>query len=110
MEEIAKYNHNNGQCGYTAAVKFQKSLNAALEKTASNPLQNSSDWGNPQRRAFFDCKGQYTLILIFSPPTAKTNEEVAEVIYSNIYPSRSSEGNKPYPESITFNADDILKD
>ena len=110
MEEIATYNYDNGLCGYSAAHEFKQALELSLEKVASAPLQNSSDWGNPQRRCFFDYKGQYTLIFVFIPPDAQTNGEVSQLIFTNIYPSRSKEGNTPRPDEISFDADEILRD
>ena len=108
MVEVAKYAYNNGDCGLTAARAFQKSLNDALTKCASAPLQNSSDWGNPQRRAFFQFKGQYTLIFIFKPFDANSNTTVQKIIFSDIYPSRSVKGNTPHPDDKTFDADELL--
>ena len=76
MVDVAKYAYDNGLCGHTAARDFQQALNDACQKAASAPLQNSSDWGNPQRRTFFNFKGQYTLIFVFAPPAADTNAQV----------------------------------
>ena len=110
MFEIAEYFHSKSECGYTAAQDFQIALNQACSKIAEAPLQNSSDWANPLRRAFFNCKGQYTLLFVFNPPTAKTNQQISHIIFSDIYPSASAKGNTPRPEEKKFIADDLLKD
>ena len=108
MEDIAKYAYDNGACGYSAALEFKEVLELNLEKIASAPLQNSSEWSNPQRRSFFDHKGQYTLLFVFSQPNAKTNGEVIKLVFTNIYPSRSKEGNSAHPDEITWDIDELL--
>lgn len=109
-KDIAKYSYRNGECGYSVAKEFQATLSKKIQKTALAPLQNSSDWVNPQRRTFFEYRGQYTVVFLFSPYTATSNAEVQEIILTNIYPSRSLDGNKAYPEEISFDVDDLLKD
>ncbi|MDP7320717.1 MAG: hypothetical protein QF441_08925 [Bacteriovoracaceae bacterium] len=110
MESIAEYAYNEGYCGYTAACEFQTALDNKCKATAEAPLQNSSEWGNPTRRTFFECKGQYTLIFVFAPTTAKTNPEVEKIIFSDIYPSASIKGNTPRPDEKIFDIDDLFKE
>lgn len=106
--QIAEYAYLNGNCGHTAAKEFQTELQNAIEKIASAPLTFSSEWSNPMRRSFFEYKGQYTLIFVFKPVNASINQEVQKVIFTNLYPSRSKQGNASRPEEIIFDADEIL--
>lgn len=110
LEEMAVYAYENRECGYTVAREFQTALNQSCKVIASAPLQNSHDWGNPQRRAFFDYRGQYTLIFVFAPPTAETNPQVDRIIFSDIYPSHSNTANQSKRPEKNFDANDLLKD
>lgn len=110
---LAKYAYQQGLDGQLEAKKFQQILNDNLASIASAPLQKSSDWGNPQRRAFFDYKGnQYTLIFVYAPHYAATNAEVVDSIFSGIYPSVSSRGNDAGPGTgaVDFDVDDLFED
>lgn len=108
LTDIADYYYNQGLDGYEKALAFKDTLYQNIEKVSMAPLRYSSDWGNPQRRCFFLFKlSQYTLILIYSPPNAKTNRDVSKVIFTNLYPSVSSQGNGDI-EKNHLNIEDLL--
>lgn len=93
MESIAQYSYSEGQCGHTAASEFYNEVMKTLKKVAQSPLAYAFEWGHPQRRTFLNYRNQFTIILVISPSHAKTNEDILEVLYTNIYPSLSKEGN-----------------
>jgi len=110
MGSIADYAYKEGYCGFTTAFEFQTALHNKCKSTAEAPLQNSSSWGNPMRRTFFDYKVQYTLIFVYSPSDASTNQQVQKIIFSDIYPSTSIKGNSSRPDEMRFDANDVLED